>query len=665
MSGFGRSGLAKLTVILGIMALIATLFTTPVSADGEASWGGKDKPTQGDGKDDTSGDDGKGDDGKDETPDDKGEPDDKGDEDPDEHGEVTYWLTVLHNNDGESAIVEDDGEGGVNRFRTVVRKAKRAAKKKSTKDLRRGVVFVSSGDNFLASPAFAASQADGVFYDARALDMLRYDAIALGNHDFDFGPDLLAEFIQAFRPKKAPPFLSANIDFSGEPALQALVDSGAIAPATIVRERGQRIGIVGATTPNLPFISSPGDVVVLENVAEIVQAQVDDLEARGVNKIILISHLQGIADDIELASMLSGVDVMVAGGGDELLASDDDLLLPSDLEDVENNETGEEVPDGIPDALFGDYPQYALDADGNDVPVVTTSGSYGYLGRLVVGFDKDGNLVEVNDRKSGPIRVVSKAIGPDGVRENKRIDRRVTRFVEAFEAGLAESVIATSEVDLDGRRSPGVRSMETNQGNLIADSQLWQARESAGDFGAPLADVAVQNGGGIRNDSVIPAGPITELDTFDMVPFANFVTVMEGVDRDVFKALMENAVSRIDDTGAAVGSGTGRFAQIAGFSFVYDSSAPVGARISELTLDDGTAIVAGGAVVAGPDLNVAVVDFTARGGDEYDWGDGTFTVLGVSYQQALSNYITEGLGGVISAADYREGGSGRIVRSNG
>ncbi len=355
---------------------------------------------------------------------------------------------------------------------------------------------------------------------------------------------------------------------------------------------------------------------------------------------------------------------MVAGGGDELLASEGDLLLPSDMEDEENNETGEETPDGIPDALFGDYPQYAVDADGNDVPVVTTSGSYGYLGRLVVGFDKHGEIVVVDDEASGPIRVVSPEIGDDGVKENRKMERRVTRHVRAFEESLATNVIATSEVDLDGRRNPGVRSEETNQGNLIADSQLWQAQQSAAEFGAPQPDVAVQNGGGIRNGDVIPAGDITELDTFDMVPFSNFVTVMEGVDRDVFKDLIENAVSRIDATGAATGDGTGRFAQIAGFSFVYDSSAAVGSRVSSITLDDGTAIVTGGAVVAGPDLNVAVVDFTARGGDEYDWGDGTFTVLGVSYQQALANYITEELGGVISAADYPEGGEGRIVRSN-
>ena len=70
-------------------------------------------------------------------------------------------------------------------------------------------------------------------------------------------------------------------------------------------------------------------------------------------------------------------------------------------------------------------------------------------------------------------------------------------------AGLAADVIATSEVDLDGRRD-NVRFRETNEGNLIADSQLWQATQSAAEFGLQPPDVALQNGGGIRNDSIIP-----------------------------------------------------------------------------------------------------------------------------------------------------------------
>ena len=79
-------------------------------------------------------------------------------------------------------------------------------------------------------------------------------------------------------------------------------------------------------------------------------------------------------------------------------------------------------------------------------------------------------------------------------------------------------------------------------------------------------------------------------------------------------------------------------------------------------LDDGTVIVDGGGVVPGPALTVATIDFLARGGDQYPYRGTPFTILGVSYQQALANYIQDpaGLNGMVTAADYPLGGEGRI-----
>ncbi len=581
-----------------------------------------------------------------------------------EDHDVDFWLTILHNNDGESEVIPaevldaDDNvigfEGGVAYFAKVLSNARTDANIKPKGDnTSRGSIFVSSGDNFLASPSFTASEANGIFYDAVALDALKYDAIILGNHDFDFGPDVLAEFItEGFSNPGKPPYLSANLDFSGEPALQALVDDGVIAASTVVKVKGEDIGVVGATTENLPFISSPRNVVVNE-VLTAAQAEIDALEAMGIDKIIFVSHLQNIDEDIALANQLSGVDVMVAGGGDELLASDDDQLLPSDG----------------PGDVFGDYPLSAVNADGADVPVVTTSGSYGYLGNLVVGFDDDGNVVAVDDDASGPRRVVSQSIGADGVKPNGALNAQVVAPVEAFVADLASNIIANSEVDLDGRRN-AVRSVETNEGNLIADALRWQADQLAAEFGVPSPDVALQNGGGIRNDSIIPAGPISELDTFDMVPFPNFLAVFPAIPRSQFKDILENAVSAVNDPPPEPPGGSGRFAQVSGVSFEWDQAAADGSKVSNVVLDDGTVIVdASGNVVAGPDLTVATIDFLARGGDQYPFGTAPFTVLGVSYQQALANYIQAptadgGLGGTISAADYPEGGEGRITRFN-
>ncbi len=599
--------------------------------------------------------------------------------DDDDDGKFTF--TILHNNDGESALLPSGVEGGVARFATVVREAKRQARRNGDDDDgdgRSAVIFVSSGDNFLASPAFTASVNNGTFYDAVVLDRLGYTTIDLGNHDFDFGPDLLAEFInEGFRKPGQPPYLSSNLDFTGEPALQALVDGGVIAKSTIVREGGRKIGIIGATTQDLPFISSPRGVIVNE-VLPAVQAEVQRLKNRGVKIIILISHLQTVSEDIALAEQLRDVDVMVAGGGDELLANcqfvDDcaSILLPSDLAD--NQPMG--MPDGKPDALFGPYPIIATDADDKDVPVVTTSGQYGYLGRLVVEFDKQGHVVSWD---GGPIRVVDETVGADGVREDRQMQRRVVKPVQDFVADLASNVIATSEVDLDGIRN-NVRSMETNQGNLIADSQLWQAQQLAASFGVVPPQVALQNGGGIRNDSIIPSGTdgvsggnITELHTFDMAPFPNFVTVVPDIPRDQFKEILENAVSRV-----AVFDG--RFAQIAGFSFTWDPAgtaqvlnadgtvATPGTRVTDVVLDNGTVIVdSSGTMQAGDSIDIAIVDFLARGGDAYPFRGAPFTVLGISYQQALFSYITAslvdgGLAGVITAAQYPEGGEGRITR---
>lgn len=558
-----------------------------------------------------------------------------------------FTLTILHNNDGESQLVNAGSDledfGGVARFAALVDQLRSEAVDGSGNT---GVVLLSSGDNFLASPELDASIEKGVpYYDSTAIGLIGYDAMAIGNHEFDFGPEFLADFIEGVGGEF--PFVSANLDFSGEPRLQALVDSGAIAKNVVVDEEGQQIGVVGATTPELASISSPRNVGVGSDVAGAIQTEIDALQGQGVNKIIVISHLQSVNDDLDLAGQLSGVDVMIAGGGDELLAAEDTLLVP-----------GDEEP-------FGEYPLTATTAEGIEIPVVTTPGDYKYVGKVVVTFDADGNVVSVGD-DSGLVRVAG-GTNEDAVEADADIQAQIVEPVTTYVDTLASNEIGTSEVALEGRRDPGIRTQETNLGSLMADALLWSANRQAGDFGTGPADVAIQNGGGIRNNTLIPAGPITELTTFDVAPFSNFVTIVYDISPQEFKSIMENAVSGVEDA-------AGKFPHIAGFSLAYDPAATAmeideegsvvseGQRVQSITLDDGTAIVQDGAVVDGaPAVAVATIDFLARGGDQYPFGDNTFTALGVSYQQALSNYITEALGGTITAEQYPESGSARVT----
>ncbi|MCZ6776197.1 MAG: 5'-nucleotidase C-terminal domain-containing protein, partial [Ignavibacteria bacterium] len=434
---------------------------------------------------------------------------------------------------------------------------------------------------------------------------------------------------------------------SGEDTLQALVNTGRIASRTVLSVSGEQVGIIGATTPDLPLISSPRNVIVDPDVAGIVQMEIDALEASGVNKIILISHLQSITEELNLATQLSGVDIIIAGGGAELLANPGNLLTPGDSSQI-----------------FGPYPLIATDADSNDVPVVVTNGDYRYVGRLSVEFDANGDIVSI-DTNSGPVRVAG-GTNPDSVTPNPDVQTMVVDPVEQAIAALAANVVGTSQVVLDGLRT-SVRTEETNLGNLIADALLWQGQELAGVFGVDTPKVALQNGGGIRNNSEIPAGDITELTTFDILPFTNFVTIIPAIPPAQFKEILENAVSRVKTV-------RGRFAQIGGFVMTWDPSGTAqvldangnpttaGTRIVLVTLDDGTPIVVNGTVVAGaPDLHISTIDFLARGGDQYPYRGAAFTSVGVTYQQALANYITQLPNSLIAAADYPEGGEGRIT----
>ncbi|MEM1108594.1 MAG: bifunctional metallophosphatase/5'-nucleotidase [Planctomycetota bacterium] len=547
-------------------------------------------------------------------------------------------VTLLHNNDGESQLISAPGQpafGGAARFVSLLDEFRTTAA---------NPVVLSSGDNFLAGPEFNASLNDGVFYDARVLNAINYDAVVLGNHDFDFGPDVLADFIGEV--DSSVPYLSANLDFSGEPALQARVDEGRIAPSTIVTlDDGDRVGIVGATTPSLPSISSPRNVVV-NDVLPAVQAEIDQLTAQGVNKIVLVSHLQSINENIALIPQLRGVDVAIAGGGDELLANPGNPLVPGDEGSV-----------------FGPYPVISstdeggnvvavTNQDGAVVPVITTPGEYAYLGALEVEFDANGNVTAANGQ---PFVVVDSSENAQlGVSPDSTIQATVTDPVQAFVDGLSQTVVANSEVALNGIRAGGIRTQETNLGNLVADALLSTAQQLAGTFGVDTPTVALQNGGGIRNNNIIPAGELTRLTTFDILPFANFVSVIEDVSAAQFQDVLENAVSQVENVG-------GRFAQVSGFSFTYDPQADPGSRVIDVILDNGTILISNGQVVdESATVAISTIDFLARGGDDYDFGTLDFTALGVTYQQSLESFLVNDLNGQVLASAYPEGGAGRI-----
>lgn len=592
-------------------------------------------------------------------------------------------LTLLHNNDGESALLPAAPVGGIARFATLVDGLRtQAALEPGNADS----LLVSSGDNFLAGPQLQASldnydgdtdyTNDGPFYDAIALDRIGYDASAIGNHEFDFGPQTLGYFLSEFDTSNIR-FVSSNLDVTGDAALAQFVDTapgaaGTLVEWTTVDAGGERVAIVGATTPRLPSISSPGPDVVLDpDVRAAVQDAIDAATADGTDIVILISHLQNIAEDQALIAELSGLDIAVAGGGDELLANADDPLLPGS------------------GPIFAPYPIIQTAADGAEVPIVTTQGSYGYVGRLIVDIDVDGNVVAIDDR-SGPVRNVfdPDVVYDDAVEPDPFILANVEAPVAAYVAGLQGDVIATTEPALDGVRG-NVRTQETNLGSFFADALRVTAEDGAVGFGSTRPTVALTNAGGIRNDVVLgPNGDVTTFDTFQIAPFSNFVSAVVDVNPETLKALLERGVSANLTTGGTLAA-EGRFAQLSGMELVYDPTQPAqqvsrdadgvvtittpGQRVRQLTLtlnDDDPSndivVVRNGVIVPGaPSVDLATNSFTIGNGDDFPFNlaDGEFVNLPVTYQQSLANYFI-GVGKVTADA-YPEGGLGRITVGGG
>ena len=551
-------------------------------------------------------------------------------------------MTILHNGNAESHLIPDGDFGGVARFASLVSALKEDANSKSD-----GVLVLSAGNNTLSSPQYRASldKEELPYYDALAMEIIGFDASVIGHHELDFGPDVFADFVESF--DSGAPFLSANLDVIAEPRLASLAESGRIAPSAILDVGTEQVGLIGVTTPDINFISNPRDVVVNPDTLSAVRSEVDSLVSEGVNKIILISHLYGIEEDMALISGLSNVDAVVSRGSRYALANEDDVLVPGDEERVR-----------------GSYPVFAKDSLGISVPIVTVLGGYEYLGRLSLTFNEAGQVLWV-DKISGVSRVAGGS-NPDAVPPHLEIESRVVGPVKEYVAGLSNRRVGDVQIPLESQY-PDMRTMETNGGNMIADALLWQARQAEPDLIASAPAVSVFNGGGIGNIAVSAPGALTELDLFSILRFPDLMVVVRGLTPADFKEVLENAFSRVE-------TASGRFPHGSGYTVVYDPGAEPrvadenndllseGHRVIEITLADGTPIVRDGAVVEGaPAVNLVTNRFLASGGDQYPLAGLETTPIDVFTHDALAEYIRNALGGVITAQDYPEQGEGRIT----
>ncbi len=320
----------------------------------------------------------------------------------------TFTLQLLHFADAEAGLLASTTA------------PKLAALVDKFEDAYANSITLAGGDNFIPGPFMAAGTDPSLLsvlgvpgnrgnIEIGAVDIAIHNKIGvsasgLGNHEFDLGSAALAA---AFRPSSGSPgadfvYLSANLDFAADSALnphfvntvatagleEASSLKGKIAPSAIITEGGAKIGLVGATTQILESISSPSGTKVKDDdsvrsddmtlLAAQLQPVINDLIAQGVNKIILMSHLQVLANEKLLATKLQGVDIILAAGSNTRLGDANDTA----------------VAFAGHDANFADsYPLVIKDKDGKNTLVVNTDNEFTYLGRLVVDFDENGLIV--------------------------------------------------------------------------------------------------------------------------------------------------------------------------------------------------------------------------------------------------------------------------------
>lgn len=400
-----------------------------------------------------------------------------------------YSLTILHTNDFHARFepisafdsgcsAEDNTEGkcfgGTARLVTAVADARARSN---------NAVLFDGGDQFQGTLFYTYYKGAMA---AEFMNKLGYDAMTVGNHEFDDGPEVLRGFMDAVDF----PVLMSNADVSGEGML-----AGALQKSTIIERGGEKLGLIGLTPQDTDELASPGPNVIFSDPVAAVQGEVDKLTAQGVNKIIVLSH-SGYSVDQRVARETTGVDVIVGGHTNTYLSN-------------------------VAEKADGPYPTMV-----NSTAIVSAYAYGKFLGELNVTFDDDGNIVSA----TGEPLIMDAAVSED----QPTVDR-----IAELGAPLEEvrnRVVASAAEAINGDRSM-CRAMECPMGNLVADAMLDRVASQG-------IEIAIANGGGLR--ASIDAGEVTMGEVLTVLPFQNTLSTFH-VTGETIVAALENGVSQIED----------------------------------------------------------------------------------------------------------------------
>lgn len=440
---------------------------------------------------------------------------------------------IIHTNDVHGRILEEKG---------VIGDAKAAAVIKEERSKVKNTIVVDAGDAFQGLPISNSTKGED---RANIMNQVGYDAMAVGNHEFDFGMD------QAIKYKETLnfPLLSANTYVNGARVFEAstIVDK----TPTVV---GDEFVVIGVTTPETAIKTHPKNIegVTFADPITEVNKVIDEVEARALadnrvyNNYIILAHLgvdattpvewrgSTLAEALSQNSKLAGKRVIVIDGHSHTVQS----------------------------ATYGDNVTY------------NQTGSYlKNIGKVTLKSEQllgEASLISAADTAS---------VTPDAL-----ITELVNKIKVKYEAENAQVVIENNPVELNGERS-NVRVRETNLGNAVTDAIYAYGQTGFSN----KTSLAVTNGGGLRA-TIAKDQPVTKGDIIAVLPFGNIIsqiTVTGQQIQDMFTKSLSSALQTdketgkfiLDESGAPLFEASGGFLQISGATVFYDPTLPVKERV--------------------------------------------------------------------------------------
>ncbi|MGI2293657.1 5'-nucleotidase C-terminal domain-containing protein [Paenibacillus sp. GXUN7292] len=363
--------------------------------------------------------------------------------------------------------------------------------------------------------------------DMKILNSLQPDAYMIGNHEFDEGDQRLAELYDM----ATFPMLAGNIKPNKKSPLYGKLTK----PYLIKEIKGEKVAVIGVVkiekTKESSLVSEDVDFV---DEIEFVSSTVEEVKEQGINKIIVLSHL-GYDFDQVLAAQTNDIDLIIGGDTHNLLDS-----------------SGEMKALGLP--VTGEYPTAVKNADGKETYIVQAWEYAKVLGKMDLKFDDQGEIISIKGNPiapvGGPYQVsvddkwvdadekvlarIKEMIAKSNVLTEGKTDPVVEEIISPYREAVEKemkTIIGSVQETLSNERipKPFTDMKDANgsfAGQIVADSFLYSL---------PHADVAIQNGGGVRSNFL--QGDFTMADAYTMLPFSNTITTVKVTGEEIVNVL--------------------------------------------------------------------------------------------------------------------------------